>query len=45
MESPEYLEDYSYEDILGITFKLINSSDCYEYDDEYKIWKDKIRKQ
>ena len=41
VESPEYLEDYSYEDILGITFKLINSSDCYEYDDEYKIWKDK----
>ena len=35
------LEDYSYEDILGITFKLINSSDCYKYDDEYKIWKDK----
>ncbi len=34
-------EDYSYEDILGITFKLINSSDCYKYDDEYKIWKDK----
>ena len=41
VESPEYLEDYSYEDILGITFKLINSSDCYKYDDEYKIWKDK----
>ena len=41
VESPKYLEDYSYEDILGITFKLINSSDCYKYDDEYKIWKDK----
>ena len=41
VESPEYLDDYSYEDILGITFKLINSSDCYEYDDEYKIWRDK----
>ena len=41
VESPEYLENYSYEDILGITFKLINSSDCYKYDDEYKIWKDK----
>ena len=41
VESPEYLDDYSYEDILGITFKLINSSDCYEYDNEYKIWRDK----
>ena len=41
VESSEYLEDYSYEDILGITFKSINSSDCYEYDDEYKIWRDK----
>ncbi len=24
-----------------LLFKLINSSDCYKYDDEYKIWKDK----
>lgn len=32
---------YSYDDILGVTFKLINSSDCYEYDEEYKIWRDK----
>ena len=41
-ESPEYSENrYSYEDMLGITFKLINSSDRYEYDDEYKIWRDK----
>lgn len=41
VESPEYSEDYSYEDMIGISFKLINSSDCYEYDDEYKIWRDK----
>ena len=41
-ESPEYSENrYSYEDMLGITFKLINSTDRYEYDDEYKIWRDK----
>lgn len=37
----ENIDSYSYEDILGITFKLINSSDCYEYDSEYKIWRDK----
>lgn len=41
VESPEYSEDYSYEDMIGISFKLINSSDCYEYDDEYKIWRNK----
>ena len=38
---PNNLGTYSYEDILGITFKLINSSDCYEYDEEYKVWRDK----
>ncbi len=32
---------YSYDDILGITFKLINSADYYEYDEEYNVWKDK----
>lgn len=42
VESPEYSENYSYDDMLGITFKLINSSDRYEYDNEYKIWRDKL---
>ena len=41
VETPDDLGSYSYEDILGITFKLINSSACYEYDEEYKIWRDK----
>lgn len=41
VETPTDIGSYSYEDILGITFKLINNSDCYEYDEEYKIWKDK----
>lgn len=41
VESPNFTESYSYEDMIGITFKLINNSDCYEYDSEYKIWKDK----
>lgn len=38
---PEDLGSYKYDDILGTTFKLINISDCYEYDEEYKIWRDK----
>ena len=41
VDSPDNLGSYSYNDILGITFKLINSSDCYEYDEEYKVWRDK----
>ncbi len=41
VDALENTDVYSYEDILGVTFKLINSSDCYEYDSEYKIWRDK----
>ena len=32
---------YSYDDILGTTFKVVNSSDMYEYDSTYNVWKDK----
>lgn len=41
IQTPTDFGKYSYDDILGKTFKLVNSSDCYEYDEEYKIWKDK----
>ncbi len=41
VDTIENMDSYSYKDILGKTFKLINSSDCYEYDSEYKIWRDK----
>ena len=41
VNTPENLGSYSYDDILGINFKLINSSECYEFDEEYKIWRDK----
>ena len=34
-------DDYSYQDILNKTFKLVKSADYYEYDEEYKVWKDK----
>ena len=33
--------EYSYEDILGISFKLVSSSDYYVYDASYNVWKDK----
>ena len=41
VEVPEDMGTYTYEDILGITFKLVNSADYYEYDDQYQVWRDK----
>lgn len=41
VDTPDNLGSYKYDDILGKTFKLINASDCYEYDEEYKVWRDK----
>lgn len=41
VNTPTDLSGYSYDDILGTTFKLVNSVDYYEYDSEYHIWKDK----
>ncbi|MCD7807304.1 MAG: ATP-binding cassette domain-containing protein [Lachnospiraceae bacterium] len=32
---------YSYDDVLGITFRLITSADYYAYDSEYQVWVDK----
>lgn len=34
-------EEYSYDEILGTTFKVVNSADMYEYDSTYNVWKDK----
>ena len=41
VNTPADIGNYTYEDILGKTFKLVNVSDCYEYDSQYKVWKDK----
>lgn len=41
VETPENEESYTYDEILGKKFKLVNSTDYYEYDAEYKVWKDK----
>jgi len=38
---PSDIVSYHYDDILGITFKLVNASDYYSYDEEYKIWRNK----
>ena len=38
---PDDFKTYKYEDFLGKTFKLINTSDRYVYDDTYHLWRDK----
>lgn len=32
---------YTYDDVLGITFKVVCSADLYAYDSEYDVWVDK----
>ncbi len=39
--TPEDMGTYTYDDILGKTFKLVNATNYYEYDSQYKVWKDK----
>ena len=41
IKTPKDIGSYTYDDILGKTFKLVNASDYYEYDDQYQVWKDK----
>ena len=41
VETPENEGPYTYDEILGKKFKLVNSTDSYDYDEEYKVWKDK----
>ena len=38
---PDDFKTYSYSDFLGKTFKIIDSSDCYVYDETYSLWRDK----
>ena len=33
---------YTYDDFLGMTFKLVNKADCYAYDTEHNIWLSKL---
>ena len=32
---------YDYDEFLGMTFKMVKSSDFYVYDEEYKVWTDR----
>lgn len=39
--APDDITDPTYEDILNVTFKLVNAADYYEYDSGYDVWRDK----
>lgn len=41
VEIPDNSTSYSYKDILGIEFKLVNAADYYQYDSNYNVYKDK----
>ena len=41
IDIPENNDSFSYDDFIGMTFKVVNSADYYQYDTEYDIWKDK----
>ncbi|MGI6105284.1 MAG: ATP-binding cassette domain-containing protein [Raoultibacter sp.] len=38
---PEEQLNFSYEELMDVTFKLVNSADMYQKDTEYNVWKDK----
>ncbi len=41
VEQPVIDETYTVDDFLGITFKLVNNTDLYAYDETYGVWTDK----
>ena len=41
VDIPEISQSYNYDDILNTKFKLVNASDYYQYDKQYKVYKDK----
>ena len=32
---------YTYDELMDVTFKLVNKADCYQYDETYNTWLDK----
>ncbi len=41
IDTPDDIGNYLYDEVLGLTFRLICAADYYEYDDIYGVWKDK----
>ncbi len=45
VETIDYVGSYSYDDVIGTKYKLVNSSDYYEFDSSYNVWTDKTENQ
>ncbi|WP_294380636.1 ABC transporter ATP-binding protein/permease [uncultured Senegalimassilia sp.] len=41
VNAPSDSLSFSYDDLMGVRFKLVNAADFYRRDDEYGVWKDK----
>lgn len=41
VDVPKDIQSYSYDDILGTQFKLVNATDYYQFDSKYNVYKDK----
>ncbi|MBO4352352.1 MAG: ABC transporter ATP-binding protein/permease [Eggerthellaceae bacterium] len=39
--TPDTTIDITYDDLIGMKFKLVKATDFYKYDDEYGVWVDK----
>ncbi len=39
--SPGVYDNYSYEDVIGTTYKVVCAADYYTYDEEYGLWIEK----
>lgn len=40
-DTPDGYDSFTYDEVLGLTFKLVNAADYYQYDSEYEAWVDK----
>lgn len=45
VEVPEYDDHYTFEEMIGIDFKLVDPSSMYQYDNEFNIYVDKSEDQ
>ena len=41
VKAPTDSKSFDYDDILGVSFKLVNAANFYQYDNDYQVWKDK----
>ena len=37
---PKEVDQWTYEDLMNLTFRLVPASDLYRYNDEYGVWED-----